>query len=203
MPRRAGLVGAAADDFNRTGGLGGEGLRDAAHQDALSAATAMRPDDDTIRAPVAGFAKDDILSAIEENGDRFANLQAAVGEDSLRPADGGLGAGERFFAELLDLVGMEKRRFKQGMDGGQDDFDDAENSDLCSRRPRAARDGASGDLGVGRTIGGEEDFTGMDGLVEAWPHDGHGTLRVAERVGGDVTEEEVGQRVDAVGTDDN
>ena len=48
MPRWSGLSGAAADDFDRAGGLCGEGFRDAAHENALGAAAAVGADDEDV-----------------------------------------------------------------------------------------------------------------------------------------------------------
>lgn len=108
MPRWTGLTGAAADDFDRAGGLGGEGFRDAAHENALGAAAAVGADDEEVRAPIAGFVEDDVLRSIKEDGDGFTDVETGFGEDGLGAGDGGLGAGERFFAEPLHLPGMDK-----------------------------------------------------------------------------------------------
>ena len=118
MPRWAGLSGAAADDFDRAGGLRGEGFRDTAHEDALGTAAAVRADDEEVGAPIAGFVEDDVFGAIEENGDGFTDVETGAGEDGLGAGYGGLGAGERFFAKFLDLAGVEERRLEQGVDGG-------------------------------------------------------------------------------------
>ena len=203
MPRWSGLSGAAADDFDRAGGLCGEGFRDAAHENALGAAAAVGADDEDVGTPIAGFVEDDVFGAIEENGDGFGDVETGAGKDGLGAGDGGLGAGERFFAELLDFAGVEERRLEQGVDGGENDFDDAENPDLRAGRPGAIGDGVGGDFGVGRAIGGEQDFACLHGFIEAGADDGDRAFGVAEGVGGDVAEEEMSERIDAVGPEDD